>query len=641
MTADKAGTHQQDMYCPICGEFNRGRNVFKCPECDMDLICPSHRDSWLLICGECARMVRTDEFERISTKLFQETPPGMVFISPGNFILGNDDGEVNCSPAYHVHLKAYYIDENPVTNAEYKKLIPTHEFSPGFENEPVRGVSWIEAKRYATFAGKRLPTELEWEKAIRGVDGLLYPWGNELPDDADVSPQEYTGRINSLARSQFGVNGGTGGIMEWVEDWYEPYPGNTRNDPTYGKSHKVLRGGSWAPFQPVSVTDRQYALPDEQSDDAGFRCVKDTTIAFDYDISETRKYEHLRIERIVEQLEMEKAARKLTKDRNDLIRHDKRIIELEDRLRKIEEEAFKKYKKEREPSALRRIVYLFSSFWESLLNVSGSKGDVARRWLYLLFAVVIIFVFFSNIFIREKIIFTVQRAVEGKEISYIATADINGKNLNVLESMGDATRPALSSNSKYIAFVKETDGNKEIFIANTAGDNPVNISNDPGDDFQPRFTPGGKVAWISERSGRKDIYISQVDGSDVKLVPVPAGELGEFDFSPDGKVVVFALKLSKNWEIHTMSITGEDVTGISDKSANCLNPVFTRNGKRILYASDINGNYELYYMNRDGSNSERVTYTIEDEIEPFSFSANGKWLFSHAEYGIKNDPPSE
>ena len=121
MSTDKTSTRQKDLYCPICGEFNRGRDVFRCPECRMDLICPKHRDNWLMICSECARMVRSEEFERISIKLFAETPPGMVLVSPGNFIFGRDDGERNCAAAHTAHLEAYYIDEHPVTNEEIKK----------------------------------------------------------------------------------------------------------------------------------------------------------------------------------------------------------------------------------------------------------------------------------------------------------------------------------------------------------------------------------------------------------------------------------------------------------------------------------------------------------------------------------------
>jgi len=636
LSADKTSTRQKDLYCPICGEFNRGRDVFRCPECGMDLICPKHRDNWLMICSECARMVRTEEFERISIKLFEETPPGMVFVSPGNFIFGRDDGELNCAPAHIVHLPAYYIDEHPVTNAEYQRLMPDHEFKPGFENEPVRGVSWINAKKYAGLAGKRLPTEQEWEKAVRGVDGLNYPWGNELPDDSDVSADEFAARISSLALSQLGIYGGVGDLQEWVEDWYDPYPGNAFNDPSYGKSHKVLRGGNLTPFHPVSASDRRYALPDEHGPDTGFRCAKNTSLVFDYDISEKRKHEKSRINRLVVQLELEKKARNLAKEHEKMVLHDRRITELEDELQKIQDEQRRLIEKELEPGLSRRIMYLLSGFWESLVKVSGRKRDVAKRWVYLLLSIFIIYLFFANILATEKIAFTIKQ----DEKQFIATMLTSGKSLKIFDNLGEASQPVFSPDGKHIVYVKNIEGNNEIFIAKASGKTPINISNNPGNDTNPGFSQNGHVVWLSDRSGSNDVYTSRLDGSDTKLIPIPAGELGRYDFSSDGKYVTFALKPSKQWEIYIMKANGDEVNKISDESSNCLNPLFAYGNKRILFASNNPGNYELFYMDTDGSNITRVTYTVGDELGGCSFSSSGKWIFADYKDNMNGDTPN-
>lgn len=578
-------------------------------------------------------MVRTDEFERISIKLFEETPPGMVLVSPGNFIFGRDNGEPNCAPAHKVRLKAYYIDEHPVTNAEFKQFIPEHEFKPGFENESVRGVSWINAKKYAGLAGKRLPTEREWEKAVRGVDGLNYPWGNALPDDSDVSADEFAARISSLALSQLGIYGGVGGIQEWVEDWYDPYPGNTFNDPSYGKSHKVLRGGNLTPFHPVSVSDRRYALPDEHGPDIGFRCAKDTSLVFDYDISEKRRHEKDRINKLIEQLEMEKKARKLAKEHEKMVLHDRRITELEDELQRVRDEQRRLIEKELEPGLSRRTIYLLSGFWESLVKVSGRKRDVAKRWVYLLLSILVIYLFFANILVKEKIVFTVIQ----EEKQYIATMLTSGRSLEIFETLGEASHPVFSPDGKHIAYVKNLEGDNEIFIATSSGAKPVNISNNPGNDKNPGFSQNGHVVWLSDRSGSNDVYTSRLDGSDTKLIPIPAGELGQYDFSSDGKYVTFALKPAKQWEIYIMKANGDEVKKISDESSNCLNPLFAHGNRRILFASNNAGNYELFYMDTDGSNITRVTHTVGDELGECSFSSSGKWIFAGSKDNMNVD----
>lgn len=633
MATEKTSTRQKDLYCPICGEFNRGRDVFRCPECGLDLICPKHRDSWLMICTECARMVRSEEFERMATKLFKETPPGMLLICPGNFIFGSDDGEPNSSPAHKAHLRAYYIDEYPVTNAEYKQHIPAHEFKPGFENEPVRDISWIDAMQYAELAGKRLPTEQEWEKAVRGVDGLPYPWGNELPDDASVSADEYKSRIASLSKSQFGIFHGVGGLQEWVEDWYEPYPESSHKDQSFGKSHKVLRGGNWTPFHPASSADRRCALPDEHGQDIGFRCAKDTSILFDYDISTLREYEQNRVKKLIEQLELEKIARQKAKERGKRVLHDRRITELEDALQKIQDEQQEKIRQEIEPDLSRRFTYLLSAYWESLVKVSGKKRDVAKRWSFLLFGIIIIFFFFANIFMKEKVVFTVMQ----DEKQFIATMRTSGKNIVVLENLGEASQPVFSPDGKHIVYVKNLEENSEIFIASTSGENPINLSNNPANDTSPRFLKNGHVVWISNRSGSNDLYTSRINGSDTKLIPIPAGELGRYDFSHDGEYVTFALKPAKKWEIYIMKANGDDVRLISEQSSVCFNPLFAHGSKRILFTSNREGNYELFYMDTDGANISRITHTIDDEFGAVAFNSSGKWIF--ADY--KDDTQSE
>jgi len=219
-------------------------------------------------------------------------PPGMISIPGGEFVMGRDDGNVYERPAHKVTVKPFYIDETEVTNSQYQEFVDATRRQPpshwpngrapiGEGSHPVYNVSWDDANAYAKWAGKRLPTEVEWEYAARGTDGRLYPYGNEPKlQYSNASEDDY--RLPLAVRnypqgaSPFGVYDMAGNVAEWIGDDFRLYPGSTLppNDPNSGR--KAVRGGAFnVAASAQTATDRFFYPPSTKNTSIGFRCAKD------------------------------------------------------------------------------------------------------------------------------------------------------------------------------------------------------------------------------------------------------------------------------------------------------------------------------------------------------------------------------
>ena len=275
-------------------------------------------------------------------------PEGMVLIPAGSFQMGSEDEEADADeqPVHTVHLDAFYMDTHEVTNAQFKAFVDANpqwgkdniedrfhdgtylahwtgnDYPGGKAEHPVTSVTWYAAMAYAEWAGKRLPTEAEWEYAARGgLAGQKYPWGDTIsPADANYWPnigdttsytQEVLGMrifyhwpniddttpVGAYAANAYGLYDMAGNVWEWCLDAYDSdfyaVSENSRNPiaggetvqglrenftsiPTYPS--RVLRGGSWSiNAQDLRVADRNWGSPTDTYGNYGFRCARAVT----------------------------------------------------------------------------------------------------------------------------------------------------------------------------------------------------------------------------------------------------------------------------------------------------------------------------------------------------------------------------
>lgn len=231
----------------------------------------------------------------VSTKHLERS---MVLVPAGEFIMGSATGDADEKPVRHVYLDAYYMDKYQLSVGEYAKFLESTSHVPPEEwgimrksmhqKRPVINVDWTDADAYCKWAGKRLPTEAEWEKAARGTDGRIYPWGNELPTQfhANMKKEVWNNHVVLTpvgmfedGKSPYGIYDMAGNVWEWVSDWYDPNSYTTsslRNPagPPRG-DYKVVRGGSWGSGpKDLRATDRETHLPSFRGYGTGFRCAK-------------------------------------------------------------------------------------------------------------------------------------------------------------------------------------------------------------------------------------------------------------------------------------------------------------------------------------------------------------------------------
>jgi len=238
----------------------------------------------------------------------------MILIPAGEFVMGDDNHNPEEKPAHKVTLPDFYLDKLEVTNQQYKAFcdatkrpFPTN---PWWDNDyfkksnmPVVGVNFADAAAYASWAGKRLPTEEEWEKAASwGPDATkkrMWPWGDNNNASAATLNSNHPTAVGSKpgGASAYGVQDMGGNVLEWVDSFYQAYPNNTATDPNFGSTNRVVRGGNFHSDVDAARTSRRIYAPAEFSAEEkkerswliGFRCAVSA--------NDPKVQDHLRIQK--------------------------------------------------------------------------------------------------------------------------------------------------------------------------------------------------------------------------------------------------------------------------------------------------------------------------------------------------------
>ena len=230
--------------------------------------------------------------------LIQLHARSMAVVPAGEFIMGSATGDADERPVHQVYVDAFSMDVHQVSVKRYARFLEAthHEVPPEWslmnrpqhQDRPVANVDWADADAYCKWAGKRLPTEAEWEKAARGTDGRVYPWGNEIPTKFyATSGKEVWSSHTALSpvgtfeegKSPYGIYDMAGNVWEWVSDWYDPdyyktSPSQNPTGPPMGES-KVVRGGSWGSGpKDLRAANREVHMTSFRGYGTGFRCAK-------------------------------------------------------------------------------------------------------------------------------------------------------------------------------------------------------------------------------------------------------------------------------------------------------------------------------------------------------------------------------
>jgi len=228
-------------------------------------------------CAVIFTLIQSQRYSLVNA-MYATPPEGMVFVPAGWFTMGSDgpNADEDERPERSVFLPAFFIDKHEVTNRDWKRFRRNHTYPEGADDLPVTHVLKHEAEAYARSVGKRLPTGAEWEKAARGADGRIYPWGDEFEAGrCNVDTSDGLKPVGSYpaGASPYGCLDMAGNAWEWVA---EDFRDRNAFGLSVGVRRGIIRGGAhgYGPYQ-ARASYQGFEALDGTCNDVGFRCAMD------------------------------------------------------------------------------------------------------------------------------------------------------------------------------------------------------------------------------------------------------------------------------------------------------------------------------------------------------------------------------
>ena len=506
----------------------------------------------------------------------------MVYVPAGAFWMGNDESDPDTNPdewpQHQVYLDAFWIDRTEVTNGQYRRCVKdggcslpsdTGAYFYGdyygesqYDDYPVINVDWAQANAFCAWASKRLPTEAEWEKAARGTDKRVYPWGNTFDgslvnSDANAtfasSKRAWDDGYASTApvgsyeggASPYGAWDMVGNVHEWTSSLDRAYPYDAtdgREDPE-ARGQRIVRGCSLGCDQlGLRTAFRDRESPTFFKIDLGFRCARFAAEALE---------------------------------------PDKGLI------------AFvSEYDGDLE-------IYVMNTDGSGQINLTNHPdNDWGPSWSP----------------DGQHIAFVSIR--DGDREIYVMNADGSGQT-NLTNHPADDRIPSWSPDGNRIAFVSDRSGNYDIWVMNADGSDPARLTEDQATDENPCWSPDGtRIAFSSKRDGNQQVYVMNADGTEETNLSANSEEDWLPYWSPDGRRIVFGSYRDGNNEVYVMNADGSHQDNLTKNPASEWIASWSPDGKQLAFVSDRDGNQEIYIMAADGSDPVRLTNSTAEDWWP-------------------------
>ncbi|MCU0486126.1 MAG: SUMF1/EgtB/PvdO family nonheme iron enzyme [Anaerolineales bacterium] len=527
-------------------------------------------------------------------------------------------------PVRQVVVSGFWIYQTEVTNAMYRRCEIDEACSPpgslgsaaqnkyyrnlDFNHYPVLQVTWEDAEAYCRWAGGRLPYEAEWEKAARGGEARLFPWGNSVSAEKMANTDNILGdtaQVGSYLQDQspYGVLDMAGNVSEWVYDWYaaDTYTTSQNADPTGPTSSpldlKVVRGASWADAGVrASSALRGYLDPDKASYTLGFRCaipLQDSTASAKPEPTNSSAAP-------TPAASSTSAATLAAASAPNPTSAPSAVVSVE-------------------PQG--KIVYtcqLARQEYQNqicLMNADGSGMQVLTPDDS-----------FDSLYASlapdgRSVVFSSNSSGRYEIYEY----NLSKGSLSRVTSGGIFYAPEISPDGSQIVATRETSSGEGIWVMDRDGDNLTAVYNPSSQScVDPTWSPDGKqilFACGASGSTQRQLYIINQDGSGLRQVTWAADLRGRSDWSPDGKTL--ATYLGQTWmrEVYLLNLDGSDLRMIGQPGGNSQAPSFSPDGNWIAFTSYLdrygdNDGCEIYIMRTDGSDVRRLTNNTYCDWQP-------------------------